>query len=412
MVAMAKNYTLNATSLFYRNKDATVQIVVNRGGAGSSKSFSIAQLFLTRFLSEANKKILILRKTLPSLRISTLLLFNQLIAFCELESKIRKEAMGMNYFYKTNMIHFGSVDDPEKIKSTSWNYIWMEETNEFSYEDFQMIKLRLREPTGKERNQLFMSFNPVGVHHWLREKVINNPTEDVFEIQSSYKDNPFLSEDYINTLENLINQDANLHRIYTLGEWGEVEHLIYTNWQLIDESPREGTKIYGLDFGYNNPTALVRETFADGKVYEDELLYKSGLTNRDLVGELQRLIPNKNDYIFADSAEPQRIEEILRAGFNVHPADKSVKDGIDYCKRIYILITKNSRNSIKESQAYSWKKTRDGKILDEPVEFMNHICDARRYALYSYYKKFGDGKPSFDMPVTFGKREFAQAANY
>jgi len=43
--------------------------------------------------------------------------------------------------------------------------------------------------------------------------------------------------------------------------------------------------------------------------------------------------------IYADSSEPARIEEISRAGFDIRPADKSVKDGIDFCKRRKVHVS-------------------------------------------------------------------------
>ena len=50
---------LQATPIYYRTKEATTRIVINRGGAGSSKSYSIIQLLITKFLTEKKKKILL-----------------------------------------------------------------------------------------------------------------------------------------------------------------------------------------------------------------------------------------------------------------------------------------------------------------------------------------------------------------
>ena len=357
--------------------------MVNRGGAGSSKSHSVAQLFLSKFIQEKNKKFLIIRKTLPSLRISMLILWNELLDKSGISNRVGQEKQSLNFLYGKNLLHFASLDDPEKIKSTNWNYILMEEANEFTYDDFQILKLRLREPSkdGK-RNQLFMLFNPISAKHWIKEKVIDGE-EDCQEITSTYKDNPFLSPDYIRTLEDLQKQDPNLHRIYALGEWGVLEHLIYSNWDIVDYLPEGGEDIYGLDFGFNNPTALGRIRVKDGEPYCEELIYQSGLTNSDLIERMIGIVDKKAP-IYADHAEPQRIEEIHRAGFNIHPADKSVKDGIDFVKRKKVHILRSSSNWIREKQSYSWKKDRNGTIIDEPVKFMDHCMDLERYALYTH----------------------------
>ncbi|HEY8541382.1 MAG TPA: terminase large subunit, partial [Pseudothermotoga sp.] len=91
--------------------------------------------------------------------------------------------------------------------------------------------------------------------------------------------------------------------------------------------------------------------------------------------------------IYADSAEPARIEEIARAGFNIYPAKKDVKDGIDFLKRKMIYLYKDCTNTIKEIQMYKWKENKNGEILDEPVKFNDHAMDAMRYAVYTYQNR-------------------------
>jgi phage terminase large subunit len=108
------------------------------------------------------------------------------------------------------------------------------------------------------------------------------------------------------------------------------------------------------------------------------------MTNGDLIERIQGIIFNKSSCIYADSAEPDRIEEIKRAGFNILPADKSVKDGIDLMKRLQLKISKSSSNIIKEIRAYSWKKDKDKNVLDEPVKFKDHAMDAIRYAVFTH----------------------------
>ncbi|MGB4714956.1 MAG: terminase large subunit, partial [Defluviitoga tunisiensis] len=105
-----------------------------------------------------------------------------------------------------------------------------------------------------------------------------------------------------------------------------------------------------------------------------------------LIQELEYFVKDKNCEIYADSAEPARITEIARAGFNVYPAEKSVKDGIDFVKRKMIYLYEECANAAREIQMYKWKEDRKGNVLDEPVKFNDHAMDALRYAVYTYYK--------------------------
>ena len=63
---------LKTTSIFNKNLTANTDIVVNRGGTRSSKTYSLCQLMCFKLISEPNKRIIIARKTFPSLRHSVL----------------------------------------------------------------------------------------------------------------------------------------------------------------------------------------------------------------------------------------------------------------------------------------------------------------------------------------------------
>ncbi|MES0334919.1 MAG: PBSX family phage terminase large subunit [Candidatus Magnetobacterium sp. LHC-1] len=394
----------DVTNLFYDNKDAITSIVINRGGAGSSKSHSLAQLFLYKFLTEQRKKFLIVRKTLPALKLSTLMLFNSLLSDLGIMEQIEIEKVMLNYKFKKNFLHFGSLDDPEKAKSTEWNYIWLEEATEFTQEDFRILKLRLRaRTTDGNINQIFMSFNPVDENHWIKKMIdAAAGSQEVTEICSTYRDNPFLSDEYRQSLEALAREDINFYNVYTLGQWGRLSNIIYNNWKTVADIPDGGDIIYGLDFGFNNPTALIQVTIKDTVVYVRELIYQSRLTNQDLIQKMRQLLPldHKRYPIYADVAEPDRIQEIYNAEFNIQPSDKSVKDGIDFVKRQALNIHVESINTRKEIAGYSYREDRLKNVLDEPIKYNDHAMDAIRYALYTHLGKravFDPGK------ITFGR---------
>lgn len=144
--------------------------------------------------------------------------------------------------------------------------------------------------------------------------------------------------------------------------------------------------IYGLDFGYNNKTALIKIGIKEGEYYLEELIYKEHLTNLDLINEMNKLNIKKSDYIYCDASEPGRIEELRKHGYNCYPADKNVKDGIDYLKRCKIYSNSRNDGINKEVLHYSYKQDKNGNILDEPVKFNDHCMDAIRYAIYTHSK--------------------------
>jgi phage terminase large subunit len=379
------------TRIFTRTRNANTQIIVNRGGARSSKSYSIAQLLLTRFFGMPRRQILVLRKTLPALRISTKMLVDTLLDQYNLRERITEERVSMNYWYKGSLIHFGSVDDPEKIKSTEWNDIWMEEATEFTYDDFMNLKLRLSSPNygHNKRNQMFLSFNPIDENHWIKTKLIDPKREDLIEIQSTYRDNQFLPAEYVKLIEDLMEQDPNYYRIFGLGEWGKLDHLIYQNW---DEIPElfDGDTFYGVDFGFNKPTAVVKCVVDGMDAGVEQVLYSTKKTNQDLISFLDEVIPTvgrERHTIYADNAEPNRIEEINKAGkgFKCLPANKSVLDGIDTVRRFRLHITQTSPDLLKEIKGYAYRVDKNEVVHDEPVKLHDHLMDAMRYAIHTRY---------------------------
>ena len=96
-------------------------------------------------------------------------------------------------------------------------------------------------------------------------------------IKSTYKDNPFLQEDIIKEIENLINVDEGYYRVYALGEQAVLKNTVYNHYQVGDY--KVGNDIYfGLDIGFNHPMALIEISDVDGVIYARERIYESNMT--------------------------------------------------------------------------------------------------------------------------------------
>lgn len=387
---------IQATNVFFKNYASKARIVVNVGGAGSSKSHSIAQKFI-RNLSIPGRKICICRKTFPALRLTAYKLVIDLLSDYRIYGRLKHDKA---YHTLTNpangaYISFLSIDDPEKIKSTEWNDIWLEEASEFTWEDWIVIQTRLRaKKTPEYPNQIILSLNPSDEQGWINQRLMVTKTfaENMEIIHSTYRDNPFLDSSYIELLEGLKEQDINAYNVYAEGKWGTLTNIIYNSYAF-ENSHQDvyDETIYGLDFGFNNPSALIQIDIKDfQECHLKELLYQTHLTNSQLIEKLKELIPedNRGFPLYADCAEPDRIEEIHKAGFNVYPSDKEVNTGIDFCKRKKFYTTASNINLNKERAVYKWRSDKNGNVLDEPVKYMDHLMDAKRYALYTHQKDF------------------------
>jgi len=391
---------------FLTTTDKRVNVLY--GGAGSGKSYSVAQLLAFHLVTQRDLIILVVRKTGPALSITCWPMLRGILNAWGVpynENKVERTVE-----YNGNIVYFRGLDDPEKIKSFEANLIWAEEATELTPADFNQLDLRLRRNHPVLPNRMYLTFNPIDAYHWCVVDLVENDKkpaderrDDVAVMHSNYRDNPYLPASTIKNLKSLEKRDLNFYRIYTLGEPGVLENLIYSHWEVTETMPSREPDSYGLDFGFNDPTVLVAQWREDGVYHVKELLYASGMTNVDLIKWFEDSDLDPSVPIYADPSRPDQIEDLIRAGFNVHPAKTKVKDGIDYVKGHQLRIHEYASNLLKEIRGYKYREMKDGRVLDEPVDFMDHAMDAMRYAIYSDRMSIG-GKALTDEDI-FGGQE-------
>ena len=368
------------TPVFEKNipylKDDKVRFIVNQGGSRSSKTYSLCQLLIVYCLTNKNKTVSIVRKSFPSLRGSVMRDFFEVMNDLNLYNQIRHNKTENIYNFESgSVVEFFAVDDEQKLRGRRRDVLWANEANELDFEEFNQLNMRTTD-------KLFFDFNPSDNYHWLYDLFLR---DECVKIHSTYKDNPFLSDAQVKEIENLINVDEGYYKVYALGEKSIGKTTIYTHWKYIDEVVSTNNVIYGLDFGFNHPTSLIRCNFDENKVYVEEVIYESKMTSSDLVERIKNLNIKRSDEIVCDTARPEIIEDLRRAGYNAKQAIKDVKAGIDSVKSSELYVDKKSLNLIKELNNYKWKTNGD-IILDEPVKVYDDACDALRYAIH-YYKQ-------------------------
>jgi len=371
-----KSLNLKGTIVLEKNLNASTRIVVNQGGTRSSKTYSLAQLIILKALQERGKVYTICRKTLPALKGTAYRDFFSILEDHNLYNPDNHNKSELTYKLNENEIEFISVDMPQKIRGRKRDVLWLNECNEFSFEDWIQLTLRT---TGN----IYLDFNPSDPYSWIYDKVINR--DDCTFIKSTYLDNPFLPDETIKEIERLKLLDSNYWQIYGLGEIGTPTETIFRNFNLIDNIPEQAILIaIGMDFGYSNdPTAIAEVYKLNDDLYLNELLYEKGLTNQDIANKLRDLGISRQTEIIGDSAEPKSIEEIHRLGFNIKPARKgadSVNMGIDVMRRYFLHITKKSTNLLNEIKHYKWLVDKNGKVINKPATNQrDHLLDGIRY---------------------------------
>jgi phage terminase large subunit len=364
---------IKSTVIFEKNyealNDPSLRFVINEGGSRSSKTYSLCQLVIIYCLQNNNKVVSIIRKTFPALRATVLRDFIEILKELNIYSvEDHNKSEHIYTFPNGSIVEFFSVDDEQKIRGRKRDIAWCNEANELYFDDFTQLNMRTE-------SKLIFDYNPSESTSWLYEL----PQEESILIKSTYKDNPFLPQSIRAQIEDLKRTDEALYQIYALGEKAISKSNIYSNWTFIPHRPaRFVNYVYGLDFGYNHPTALMRVYWCDNDIYIEPVIYESYLTTPMLIDKMQSFNIEKTVTIVADYARPEIIAELNNAGYDVQNANKVVKKGIDNIKTFGVLC-QDDKAIRKEYENYKWKKVGD-MITDEPVKMWDDAMDAIRYA--------------------------------
>jgi len=376
---MNNELEIRHTQVFSKNLEAYnngYRYILNQGGSRSSKTYSLIQLLIYICLTK-KVTVSIVRQSLPSLRGSVMRDFFEIMRELDIYD-VNNHQKTENYykFHNGSMVEFFATIDDQKLRGRKRDILYMNEANEISFTEFNQLALRT---TGT----IFIDYNPSDTESYLYD-LLKDENKSIL-IKSTYLDNPFLGQEQIDYIENLMNVDENYYKIYALGERPIAESRVYNHFKLYSDEPNPQDWCYGLDFGYNHPSALVKVMYVDDKVYIDEMLYKQHLTVSELV-TMVRMIVTDNKPIYCDSARPEIISELRKFGLQAKESNKQVREGINTIKQTQIYVNVNASNILKEYKLYSWK-TKGDKILDEIVKLNDDAMDAMRYAVHSHQKK-------------------------
>ena len=359
--------------------------VDSRGGTRSTKTYSALQFLV--FLAvglKAKKVISVVSETLPHLKKGAIRDFEEIlqregIIATALRDDSRWNATDCIFtFANGTIIEFFSADSPGKVHGPSRDILFINEGQNIRWEVANQLMIRTRE-------FVIVDYNPTH-EFWAHTELAPDPRFRT--IVSTYKDNRFLTPAQIEDIEKGKSR-PNWWRVYGLGLTGELEGVVY-QFEQIDAMPDAHglIRLGGLDFGFTNSKTAGVDVLADVKrkrLYLDEMFYKTGMHNFDIIAALNAHgFPKHSTRLYADCAEPKSISEIKLAGFNVWPCykGKDVATQISWLMQWQIFVTKTSVNLVHEFRNYLWDVDADGNRLNHPIKDYDHCMDAFRYAAY------------------------------
>jgi phage terminase large subunit len=352
--------------------------ICHEGGARSGKTFGILQALIYWADNNPGTKISVVSHSLPHLKRGAFRDFMEIMNGWQWYSESQHNKTDQVYtFENRSYIEFVGLEDPGRARGPARDILFVNEANLISKPLFDQLDMRTTFKVITDLNPA--DFDCYAYHIADGDKAV--------KVVSTYRDNPFLSDMQRGVIESYRDADPMMWKVYGLGERGASQEQIYTHWRICEQMPN-GETFYGLDFGYRNPTAIVKVKLYDNALYVKELLYQSNLTTNDLADLMPSLGIAPGDEIFCDAAEPKSIEELHRCGWNVKPADKDVYAGIMKVKSLPLFVHAGSVNLMHELKSYKWKTDKDGTVIDkEPVKLNDHIVDAMRYAVFTKLKQ-------------------------
>lgn len=403
------------------------------GPAGTGKSRACLEKLHTMALANPGMRGLICRKTATSLSSTALVTWRRFVIH---ESLLNEDVSFYGgsaqeppqYRYKNgSVIAIGGLDKIDKIMSSEYDVVYVQEATELTENDWEAITTRLRN-WQISFQQLIADCNPSYPTHWLKQRCDDGKTT---LFNTFHEDNPILfdssrsiterGQDYISKLERL--SGVRYQRL-RLGNWVAAEGVIYEDFQegvhVVDEIvapgealdhagvPIDWPRYWSVDFGFVNPFVLqcwARDP--EGRLYLYRELYRTRTTVdvhcKNILSmvrpEDKWLEPRPESIICDHDAEGRAVLE-RELEMSTEPAHKSVLEGIDAAQvrfklaedgkpRIFLLRNAIAHRdpellesgqptcTLEELPGYVWSD----KKKEQPIKEGDHGCDALRYVV-------------------------------
>ena len=320
------NINLQHTKIFGELLESLdYRYVVNEGGTRSSKTVSELEYLIHIALTSPNRGLVFhpYRKELTSCRRTLLVDFLEILHRWNIFNLVQYNKSESAFILNGNTFVFCGADDPQKLRGMKRDYLFINEANEFDYEDFKQLSMRTS-------TQILLDYNPSFTDSWIYEliemksgktsaeimqlckdnhnvfecwntEIINNQTytTGLKLIQSTYKDNPFLSPHIIKEIEDLKKFDDNDYNIYALGIRSQSSGLMFKrlSYQHYNELPNRRIGLLYCDpnvalKGKGDTTAIVKLYYSltDGKFYISDVVCRSFSNPNDLLDTLGNLL--------------------------------------------------------------------------------------------------------------------------
>ena len=374
-------YRLPAQARFI---DSTKKHVLYSGGFGSGKSQALCLALLKQAVIP-NNAVLLIRKTLVSLKKSTLInLIGGSNAVLPNGSYIYNKSDATIKVNGGGIIYCCGMDDPQRIRSMNLGAAFIDEVTEFTEEEFKEVGWRLRLEYGSR--QLKCCGNPAGPNHFLYKHFFLDDNNNREVITASSLENTYLPKDYIDELKTM---EGTQYKRYVEGQWVALDNVIFDSFdrnihvQKITKMKCFDEYIIGVDYGYTHNTGVVVVGKTGSRIAIINEFYRNKLLLRDIVDKIKEFSDiYGNPVIVYDPSAAGLGAELLNLELNAIKANNDVEAGIDRIRnklRIRndspdLIISDFCINTIKEMENYQYQPG-----TEKPIKVGDDLVDPLRY---------------------------------
>jgi len=375
---------------------------------------------------------IIVRKTYKSLKTSVLITFERKVlgawdptandgegSFDQRKTPVQKiggEHVEGYIYPNGSRIYLGGMDVPDKVLSSEWDVVYINQAEELTLNDWEIITTRT---TGRAGNmpyaQVMADCNPGAPTHWIRDRAAKGR---LTFFESRHEDNPTLydpithaiTEQGKRSLSVLDNLTGVRYLRLRKGKWAAAEGAVYEEFDravhIINSFPipDDWVRFRAIDFGYTNP--FVCQWWAmdpDGRLYLYREIYKTRTLVEDHARQINQLSQNERIHATIADHDAEDRATLERYGIPTIAAMKAVSLGIqavqtrlrkagDGKPRIFIMAgalveadpsliaDKKPTCTEQELESYIWTPSKDGKPNKEaPLKENDHGMDPMRY---------------------------------
>jgi len=373
------------TPLFTKIRECDKKIIVLQGGGDAGKTVTALQYYAIDSIENAGTITTVTGQDLPNLKSGALRSFQKYVE-PDLRAYIKSFNISQStyHFHNGSIIEFKSFKDEQDARGSIRDNLFINEANKTPYQLFWQLQR-------KTRKKVIVDYNPTS-EFWVHANLLGGQDRQ-FEgkwkyYQLDHRHNPFLSDEEHEAYESI--SDPDMFKVYARGETGKITGLILGHFKKIEAMPTDCERyIWGIDYGYtNDPTACVKVGIKGRQRYYQEICYESGMYAKDIKDLMDKAGRKPNEVLYSEH-DKEMILQLRKLGVQVTKARKgpgSRVAGISKLKEFESFYI--GENFEKEILNYKYVTATDlltGKsiLTNEPMDGMDHLCNAAQYATYS-----------------------------